>query len=168
MKAILILIASFVLFSCKAQQTSVKQPEAPYKQFPTVPETLELTKPDNSTFVKAQLKKQQTLIMYFSPDCEHCIKQMDEMIPRMNQFKKIQILLATNQPMEELVKFIAKYKLSDYPNVVAGRDAKFNLPGFFRMQSLPYFALYDKSGKLITTFESNTKVEKILKAFKKS
>jgi hypothetical protein len=35
------------------------------------------------------------------------------------------------------------------------------------MQSLPYLALYDKKGQLITTFEGNQKVNKILKAFGK-
>ena len=105
--------------------------------------------------------------MYFSPDCEHCIKQMNEMIKRMKDLKKLQIIMVTYQPMDLLVDFIKTYNLKKYSNIKAGRDTKFLLPGFYQIKSLPYFALYDKEGKLITTFESNTKVDTLLKAFEK-
>lgn len=36
------------------------------------------------------------------------------------------------------------------------------------MKSLPYLALYNKKGNLITTFEGTTRIEKVLEAFKKS
>jgi hypothetical protein len=48
-----------------------------------------------------------------------------------------------------------------------GRDTKFFLPPFFKIQNLPFQALYDKSGKLITTFEGNVKIDKLLAAFNK-
>ncbi len=166
MKWILILLFCIATIDTKAQllNTTTKQ-VAPYKQFPTLP-PIYLVLPDSTILTKESLKKQPTLIMYFSPDCDHCLKQMDEMNARMNDFKNIQWILATNQLMEPLIGFIEKYKLANYPNIKAGRDAKFNLPGFYRIKSLPYFALYDKKGNLITTFESNTKVDKLLKAFK--
>jgi hypothetical protein len=47
-----------------------------------------------------------------------------------------------------------------------GRDEKFALPPFYRIRNLPYLALYDKKGKLITTFEGNQKADIILDAFK--
>jgi hypothetical protein len=39
------------------------------------------------------------------------------------------------------------------------------LPPYFRMQSLPYLALYDKKGNYITHFEGNQKVDTILNAY---
>ena len=167
MKWILLLLFPVVAVNSYSQQVKSYQQEPPYKQHPTLP-PLELLQPDSNKLTNADLKKQPTLIMYFSPDCEHCIKQMEEMNTRMQDFQKIQIVLVTNQPMEQLVNFIAKYKLAAYPNIKPGRDVKFTLPGFYQMKSLPYFALYDKKGNLITTFESNTKVDKILKAFGKN
>jgi thioredoxin-related protein len=128
---------------------------------------IELLRPDSTLLTKANLKKQATLIMYFSPDCDHCIQQMDEMSKRLNDLKQYQIILATYQPMDMLVAFIGKYKLADYANIRAGRDTKFTLPGFYAMKTLPYFALYDKQGDLITTFEGNVKVDKLIKAFEK-
>jgi thioredoxin-related protein len=159
----------FVLLVLTSTMGFAQQPERPepaYKKNPVLP-PLEILQPDSSILTNANLKKQETLIMYFSPDCEHCIKQMNEMIKRMKDLKKLQIIMVTYQPMDLLVDFIKTYNLKKYSNIKAGRDTKFLLPGFFQMKSLPYFALYDKEGKLITTFESNTKVDTILKAFKK-
>jgi thioredoxin-related protein len=157
----LLLVTSTMGF---AQQTD--RPEPAYKKNPGLP-PLEILRPDSSTLTKADLKKQQTLSMYFSPDCEHCINQMQEMNGRMKDLSKLQIIMVTHQPMEMLVDFIKTYKLNEHSNIKTGCDTKFILPGFYQMKSLPYFALYDKEGKLITTFESNTKVDTLLKAFEK-
>jgi thioredoxin-related protein len=161
----LILAVLFTGFSLIANAQAPGQ-EAPYKKNPNLP-PFELVQLDNSTLTPAQLKKQNTLIMYFSPDCDHCIHQMEDMNKQMNDLKKLQILMVTNQPMEQLAGFVKKYKLAEHSNIRTARDVKFQLPPFYRMQSLPYFALYDKDGKLITTFESNTKVDTLLKAFAK-
>ncbi len=167
MKWILFLICVMAGVDIYGQQGKPIQQEAPYKLHPTLP-PFELVLPDSNRLTKIEFRKQPILIMYFSPDCEHCIKQMEEMNTRMEDLKKLQIIMVTHQPMPELVQFIEKYKLAGQPNITTGRDVKFMLPGFYRIKSLPYFALYDKKGKLITTFESNTKVDKILKAFRKN
>ncbi|MFM2145685.1 MAG: hypothetical protein RL732_521 [Bacteroidota bacterium] len=141
------------------------QPQLPpFKRFPTLP-PLELQTPDNKNLTKADLKKKPTLIMYFSPTCDHCIRQTKDMQKRMKDLSKIQIIMATYQPLEELQAFVKEYELSRYSNIRTGRDVKYLLPPFFAMNSLPYFALYTSNGALITTFESNTKVDKILEAF---
>ena len=83
-----------------------QQPQLPpFKRYPTLP-PLELQTPDNKTLTKADLKKKPTLIMYFSPTCDHCIRQMKDMQKRMKDLSRIQIILATYQPMEELQAFV--------------------------------------------------------------
>jgi len=164
MKGILFVLSVVISTISFAQQPERVEP--PYKKNPVLP-PLEILQPDSTTLTRADLKKQETLIMYFSPDCDHCIKQMNEMNKRMKDLKKLQIIMVTYQPMDLLVDFIKTYKLQKYSNIKAGRDAKFLLPGFYQIKSLPYFALYDKEGKLITVFESNTKVDTLIKAFEK-
>lgn len=122
---------------------------------------------DRGLLTKDQLKKNRPLlIMYFSPDCHHCKRQMEHMMKRMDELKNIQIILATYQPMEELALFERNYNLKQYSNIRAGRDTKFFLVPFFKIRNLPYLALYDKKGKLITTFEGNVLMETLIKAFK--
>lgn len=136
-----------------------------FKRFPSVP-PMSLLKSDSSLITKDQLKNKPVLIMYFSPGCHHCQHQMEDMIKRLDDFKKIRIVLATYQPMEELIEFQNKYQLHQYSNIQAGRDTKFFIVPFFKIRSLPYLALYNKKGNLITTFEGNVKVDTLIESFK--
>jgi thioredoxin-related protein len=137
-----------------------------YKRFPSVP-PISLLQSDSGVINKAGLKKNQpVMIMYFSPECHHCQHQMEDMIKRMNDLRKIQIVLATYQPMEELVSFENKYQLKQYPNIRVGRDTKFFIVPFYKIRNLPYLALYNKKGNLITTYEGNVKVDTLIQAFK--
>jgi len=147
----------------KAPETAPTQP--PFKRFPTIP-PLDLTSADGQKITKESLKKHPTLIMYFSPSCEHCIAEMNEIKKRWADFDHLQVVMATYQPMEELKQFITDYEMDKHPNFLLGRDEKFLLPPFFVMKSLPYLALYNKKGNLITTFEGTTKLDKVLAAFK--
>ena len=140
-------------------------PDTPaFKKNPVVP-SLYLLQADSTTFTQGDVKHEPTLIMYFSPTCDHCVHQWEDMVKNKEALQHIQIIMATYQPFEEMLDFYKKEMIASYPNIKMGRDEKFGLPGFFRMRSLPFQALYDKNGKLITTFEGNVKVEKLLEAF---
>jgi len=85
----------------------------------------------------------------------------------MKQLKKYQIVMVTYQPFSEMVDFYKAHKIAEHHNVIMGRDTKFFLPPYYKMQSLPFQALYDKNGELITTFEGNVQIDKLLEAFDK-
>ncbi len=89
------------------------------------------------------------------------------MIQHMDELKSVQIVMATYSPMNELNDFINKYNLPSYPNILSGRDTKYLLQPFYKIGGLPFQALYDSSGNLITTFEGNVKIDVLLNAFKK-
>lgn len=159
----------FFLLAFTTQLASAQSlpPDSPaYKRFPTVP-PFSILQVDSTTLSKDNLKRQPTLIMFFSPDCDHCKHQWTDMQKRMKDLKKYQIIMVTYQPFEEMVGFYKAQKIANYPNIKMGRDTKFFLPPFFKIQSLPFQALYDKSGELITTFEGNVKIDKLLAAFAK-
>lgn len=164
-KAIACLLISVGLWGSVAAQPVNGQKEPPYKLNPVLP-ALDLLLPDSSKLTNSALKKQNTMIMYFSPDCDHCIHQMEEMVKEKKKLAGLQIVMVTHQPMESLVWFIKKYDLPSYGNIRAGQDYRFNLPGFYAIKQLPYFALYDKDWKLIRTYESNTPVDTLIGAFK--
>ncbi len=156
------LIASTVSL---AQQAASNQ-EPPYKRFPTIP-PFDLLQTDSSTHLTRDniLKKHNTLIMFFSPDCPHCQHQTEDILAFIEKLKDVQIVMATYQPFEEMVGFYQKYQLAKYSNIKLGRDVHFFLPPYFKMKNLPYLALYDKKGNLLTTFEGNQPMDKILEAF---
>jgi primosomal protein N' len=86
---------------------------------------------------------------------------------QMGKLKKYQIVMVTYQPFEHMVEFYRTQAIASYNNIKMGRDTKFLLPPFYRINSLPYLALYDKKGQLITTFEGNVRIDKLVSAFKK-
>lgn len=175
------ILSLFVLASCNflsaqsqpppAQQAPAQaqqQPDsAPYLRFPTIP-PFHLLKLDSATYLtKEDLKKHRpTLVMFFSPDCDHCKHQTESILSNVDKFKDIEIVMATYQPFGELKDFNTHYRLFEHPNFKLGRDEKFFFVPFYRIRNLPYLALYDKRGNLITTFEGTQKIDTVLKAFK--
>jgi thioredoxin-related protein len=165
MRVLIAILGLLSLYSAQAQ-TPVNVPEAPYMKNPGIP-PFKLLKVDSLHFItKDDLKKNhKVLFIFFSPECDHCKHQMRDILADFSQFKDIEIVMATFQPFDEMKSFYNYFRIEDHPNILMGRDEKYMLPPFFRMQSLPFLALYDKKGQLITHFEGNQKVDTILNAF---
>ena len=166
MKGVMIAALSLFLTHTPRAQTSANVPVAPYLKNPEIP-PFRLLKVDSVHFyTKDDIKKnRKVLIMFFSPECEHCKHQMQDILTDFSKFKDIEIVMATFQPFEEMQTFYTYYRIADHPNILMGRDEKYMLPPFYRMQSLPFLALYDKNGQFITKFEGNQHVDTILLAF---
>jgi thiol-disulfide isomerase/thioredoxin len=142
------------------------QPDAPFRKFPTIP-NFNLLKVDSTTYLtKADLKKGHlTLVMYFSPDCDHCKHQTENILADIAKFKNIEIVMATYQPFDQMKDFYAHFEIAKYPNIKMGRDEKFFMAPFYRIRNLPYLALYDKNGQLITSYEGTQTAKTILDGF---
>jgi thioredoxin-related protein len=162
-----LLIALILLISCQFLSAQTDTVKAAYLRFPTIP-PFKLLKLDSSSFLtKEDLRKNRPLLlMYFSPECEHCKHQTEDILAAIKKFKNVQIVMATYQPFNEMKTFYEHYHLADHPNIKIGRDERFVLPPFYQIRNLPYIALYNKQGKLITTFEGNHKVQLLLDALK--
>ena len=163
------LISSHYLFAQVQPQQPAAPPvqdQAPYLRFPTIP-PFHLLKVDSATYItKDDIKKHhRTIVMFFSPDCDHCKHQTESILAAGDRFKDIEIVMATYQPFEEMKDFNEHYRIYEHPNMKLGRDEKFFLAPFYKIRNLPYLALYDKKGNLVTTFEGNQKAETILNAF---
>lgn len=140
--------------------------QPPYKVNKNLP-SFDLEQVNNTKINTASLKKNvPTIIMFFSPTCDHCIHQFEDMQKRMKDLKPYQVVMATYQPLDELAEFNKKYQIAKHPNIITGRDVNFFLPPFFDIHNFPYFAFYDKAGKLKSTFEGNMPVDDIIKRMK--
>ncbi len=149
-----------------AATASAQTDTALYLRFPQVPPFTLYKAPDSTKFTKDDLAgKKKTLLIIFSPDCDHCQHETKALTDTIKAFKKIQIVMATYLPYAEMMKFYTDYNIAAYPNITMGWDKSFFLPPFFKLNSLPFMALYDKKGKLITTFEGTVAMKKILTAF---
>jgi thioredoxin-related protein len=166
MKGVMLAVLGlFSLYSIQAQ-TAASLPEAPYLKNPGFP-PIHLLQVDSVHYItKDDVKKNhKILLMFFSPECEHCKHQTSDILADFSKFKDIEIVMATFQPFDEMKTFYTYYRIGDHSNILMGRDEKYVLPPFYRMKSLPYLALYDKKGQFITSFEGNQKVDTIINAF---
>ncbi len=158
-----ILLATLTVFA----QGETK-PDPPYKRFPSYP-PVKLMLPDSvSYFSKEDLrKKSPVMLMLFSPDCDHCQHETEQIIQHIDKFKGIQIIMATMQPFDSMLAFREKYQLARFSNIVVAHDNKIFLPTFFDIRSLPFLAFYNRKKELISVFEGTMKVEKMLEELKK-
>ena len=161
LSAIFILIGVIVY----SQQDSIQLP--PYKRFPTVPPFKLLKIDSTSYFTKSDLKKNKAvLIILFNPDCDHCKHEIEEIIKDMDKLKDIQIVLATMMPFDLMKSFYEKYGLDKFNNLTVGRDFQYLLPTYYQIRFMPYLAMYDKKGNLLTTFEGTMKIDDLVNVFK--
>lgn len=159
-KSLFILMLIYLSVSGFAQ-TDKEQP--PYKRFPNFPPVKLLLTDSTNYFTKDDLKKKSpVLLILFSPDCEHCRKETEELIRNINEFQKIQIVMATFLSYEKMMNFYNEFGLEKYNNIVVGQDFQNFLPSFFMIHNLPFHAFYDKKKELISAFEGSITVEKIL------
>ena len=166
MKQVLIVMLGFFLLGNMQAQTPVNTPEAPYLKNPGIPPFRLLQVDSVHVFTKDDIKKNhKVLLIFFSPECEHCKHQMRDILADFSKFKDIEIVMATFQPFEQMQNFYTYFRIEDHPNILMGRDEKYLLPPYYRMQSLPFLALYDKKGQFIVKFEGNQNVDTILMAF---
>ncbi len=154
----------FILFCICFCKTAYTQTDSTllYLRFPTVP-PFSITKVSDSTkFTKDDLaKRKATIIVIFSPDCDHCQHETKELITNINLFKKAQIIMASPLEHRHLKKFYDEYKIADYPNIIMGRDPAYFLGTFYRVRSLPAIFVYDKKGNFISAFDGTVPVQKI-------
>lgn len=159
-------IAVSILF-CVTMTVSGQNDSLPtFKKFPSLP-PLKLLLTDSTTwFTRENVPaKKATLIMIFSPDCDHCQHETEDIIKSIESFKNIEIVMATPRPFDGMKQFYEHYGLSKYKNITVGRDASYLLPVFYNIKMLPYLAFYDKKGQLIDTFEGSLPIEKVLEKF---
>ena len=153
-----LLITQFTL----AQADSTKPV---YLRFPVIPQFTIYKASDSTTFTREDLKKRMpTVFIIFSPDCEHCQHETEALLANIDKFKDAQIVMVEYLAYDEMKKFYINYKIENYPNITMGRDAKFFLPVFFKVESLPAIYVYDKKGNFKQAFSGSVKMDKIAAA----
>lgn len=163
---LVMVLGLLVSFNGMAQQDASAIPS--YKKFPNVPPFKLLLTDSVTTLTKENLsKKKPTMIMLFSPDCDHCKHETEELIKRINDFNNVQIIMATPMAFDKMKEYYNHYGLSKYKNIKMGKDSNFMLPVFFNIRSFPFLAFYNKKQELISVFEGSMPMDKVLKELKK-
>lgn len=137
------------------------------KGFLTIPAFKINIVPDSSLYTNDNLKKNMPLIiMFFSPDCDHCQKQIKEMMAYKEELKNIQIVMISPLSYKDNKIFYDEYALARMPNTRLGFDITFKLRNLYKTTTYPSMYVYDRNGTLAKAFVGNIGVPAIIDAVK--
>jgi thiol-disulfide isomerase/thioredoxin len=93
------------------------------------------------------------ILIYFSPECDHCDKLMKELFGKAAQFKKASIAMITYLPIEKVSKFEREFSLNQYLNIYVGTEGtSFFVRDYYRLTEMPFVALYTSSGDFVKSY----------------
>ncbi len=165
MKKLFVLKFFILVISTSFAQQDLSQPL--YKRFPTPPPFKLLATDSTTILTDKDIKKNKAVfVMVFSPDCDHCQLHAEEMVNKRDEFKDIQVVMGSMQPLSKIKEFYTIYHLDKLDNLIIGQDREFILGTYYKMKSLPFLAFYDKKGMLIDVFEGALPIDKVLEKFK--
>jgi thiol-disulfide isomerase/thioredoxin len=122
---------------------------------------------NGKTFSASQLTPGAVVLVYFSPDCEHCQDFTKDLLKNFSVVGSKQVVMITPQSMDMLKPFIARFNLTAYPNIKVGTEGtSYFVRKFYNIMRYPFIAVYDKNGLLVKTFEGELPHAEIFKAIK--
>ena len=162
MKKVLYLILILVIYNNSFAQATDPKPGSYIPAFKVL-----LT---NSTyFTSSDVEKNKPFVLiYFAPDCDHCIVLMDGLFKKIHQLDQASILLVTFKPSADLTAFEKKYQTAKYKNIRVGTEGlTYVLRDYYKLQKTPFTAVYNEKGKLAFSYKNETSVNELLQKFKK-
>lgn len=122
------------------------------------------------TYTASQMVPGPSVLIYFSPDCDHCQLFTEDLLKNYNVIANKQVVMVTFQDMKMVQPFAKKYKLAQYPNIKIGTEGlTYAVQRYYQIRSFPYIAIYDKAGSLVKIYEGeqpHTEIFKTLKSIK--
>ena len=113
-------------------------------------------------------KNKPFVLIYFAPDCDHCITLMDELFKKIHALDNIPVVLATFKTPQELLRFEKKYNTFRYPNIKVGTEGySYFLRNYYKLDKTPFTAVYNKKGLLAFSYRNMTPVDEMLARVKK-
>ncbi|MFT3701888.1 MAG: thioredoxin-like domain-containing protein [Agriterribacter sp.] len=124
-----------------------------------------ITLDSGKTYTHEDLKKEPLMLIYFSPECDHCRNFTKDMMKNIKSFTDKQIVMVTFLSLEEIKKFVTDFDLASHHNIKVGTEANtFLVRNYYNVEHFPFVVLYDKNGKEIKTFANRPSIKEIIKA----
>ena len=138
-----------------------------FAKYQNIPSFTIYTVPDSTGFTNKNLdKKKPLVIMFFSPDCDHCQKETKELMAYKTELKDVQLLMLSPANYPTVKQFYIDYGLAAMPNIKMGQDVNYALGSIYQLRTFPSMFVYSNTGKLLKVFAGNIGVPAILEALK--
>ncbi|HMG82654.1 MAG TPA: redoxin domain-containing protein [Ferruginibacter sp.] len=164
------LILSLLILTAAAQVSFAQQDTTfNFLKNTSIPDFEIAKAPDSVTITKKDVVKRghPFMLIFFSPDCEHCQKETKQFLAYRKELKNIQVLMVSPMPFIHVKNFYNDYHMDSLSNFTLGQDWAYHIGTIIKPHFFPTMILYDKTGNFITAFSGNIPVPEILKAFDK-
>jgi len=158
MNKTLIFIAVFFLIACSRPKKENVSEAVAQSELPVLQITLLEGKAINIDSLSGK-----TVLFFFSPDCDHCQREAEDIREHLNAFKDYSLYFIAARGSGEIDAFAKKYQLSDISNV---HFAHAEVPEVVKAMGAigtPTLYIYSDDKRLVKKFENETDVEEIIK-----
>lgn len=169
MKRIVLLAGIIISMSVNAVAQQTKD-ELPYQKHPTLP-AFQILLLDSTTQVNTfeAPKNKSVVLMFFSPDCDHCEIVTQEILDNIKEFKKTKIYMFSPMPLSMIKDFYNKMGLAKYKKqITVGQENTGFFHSYYGTQYVPHIIIYDKDKKLIAAYEGDGKIKDIILAVRQA
>lgn len=112
-------------------------------------------------------KGHNSVLIYFSPTCEHCEMLTQEIIQHLDSFSKTEFYMISPVDMSVTWDFDKKYNVSHQKKMHLYKDAQHLFATYYGIKYLPFIVIYDKKKQLIKAVEGGIKMEELMELTKK-
>lgn len=102
--------------------------------------------------------KHYKIVIYFSPTCEHCQYEAQEIRKHIETFGDTQILMISSDDSLSIKKFAADYQLDSLSNVQFLHLPNEQIFETFGSASVPRILIYNQKGNLVKDFKGEVKI----------
>jgi peroxiredoxin len=116
----------------------------------------------NTNLQKLMKKGVPNVVLFFSPDCDHCQEEIKSIVANMDSVKNINFILVSNRLPSAIKQFAKEYKLLRYKNFNYICDVGNNLTRYYGLSSNPSMFIYNKDLKCTAGYNSSMVPIKVL------
>jgi len=162
-----LLLVALAYNSFAQSQKDSTASELPYLKYKSLP-AFQIRMLDSHTIFNTFNipKGKPTVLIMFSPDCDHC-EQLSKMITdSIAAFDKVNLYLLSPMPLSQIKQFALKNGLIKYKQIKVGQDFSYFMASFFKTDTVPFIVVYDKEKQYVTTIKRLRKISELNEAVK--
>jgi len=106
-------------------------------------------------------------LVYFSPDCDECQKETEQIIKHMDILRDYKFYFITGDPFVRLKVFSKFYNIPRYPNIILGQDVERRFSILYQATGTPFTVVFDHKKRLRTIFNGAANMETLISVMKK-
>jgi peroxiredoxin len=113
------------------------------------------------------IREAPLILTYFNTGCEYCRAEIRSIQNHKSLQERAMIYLISDEPAKVLKQFSSEFELDSLQKIKVLQDSTAEVKELFGVKGVPNTFVYNRDGKLLKSFEGETKAEILYKLVKK-